>query len=185
MIIVPELETRNLRLVPFGPDDEGYLFLLYDRAARSRFAEFPVLEPEAFQAYMVEHMSGPTAGWVIRHRETDVELGTVYLEQVTFGVTGTLHVNLDVDAVKDVRPTNPDGSLVRVVDEAARAVIRHAFEVLGVERVTSAATPQNVYAIKLAERMGFRKEGVLRRGAKVKGEARDVVLYGLLKEEMV
>jgi len=52
--------------------------------------------------------------------------------------------------------------------------------VFGIELTT---TPDNAGAIALAERLGFVREGVLRRRVVERGRAVDIVWFGLLREE--
>ena len=44
--------------------------------------------------------------------------------------------------------------------------------------------PANRASIRVAEKAGFRREGLLRSYIEVKGTRRDVYLYALLPEEM-
>ncbi len=53
----------------------------------------------------------------------------------------------------------------------------------GLERVTAYICTDNPASIGLAEGLGFKREGLLRRHAIIEGERRDHYLYGLLKEE--
>ena len=50
-------------------------------------------------------------------------------------------------------------------------------------RLELTTTPDNAGAIALAERLGFVREGVLRRRVVERGQAVDIVWFGLLREE--
>jgi ribosomal-protein-alanine N-acetyltransferase len=68
--------------------------------------------------------------------------------------------------------------------EALAALIRHSFGVLGMIRIEATVQPDNLRATALLDRLGFRLEGgPLRRRMRVGGEARDLMIYGLLSEE--
>lgn len=68
--------------------------------------------------------------------------------------------------------------------EALAALIRHSFGVLGMIRIEATVQPDNLRATALLARLGFRLEGgPLRRRMRVGGEARDLMIYGLLSEE--
>jgi len=68
--------------------------------------------------------------------------------------------------------------------EAARAVIRMAFEAMHVERVELQCTADNTASARVAERCGFTFEGRLReRSHKKDGGRVDRLWYGLLRSE--
>lgn len=69
------------------------------------------------------------------------------------------------------------------VTEAVRAVAGHAFE-MGLYRLELLAATGNLASQRVAERAGFTREGVLRMARPVPGGRADMVLFGLLKEEL-
>jgi RimJ/RimL family protein N-acetyltransferase len=66
---------------------------------------------------------------------------------------------------------------------AGQATLRHGFEERGLDRITAEVHASNTRPIRLLERLGFTREGVLRRHETYRGEKQDVHLYGMLKEE--
>jgi len=50
-------------------------------------------------------------------------------------------------------------------------------------RVEAEIEPENAASIRLAERLGFQREGLLRDRMFVAGEARSVLMFGLLQPE--
>ena len=71
-----------------------------------------------------------------------------------------------------------------VATRAIRLVCRWAFEELGAERIEICAEPENVASRRVAERAGFRPEGLLRAYELVKGVRRDMVMHSLLPGEL-
>jgi ribosomal-protein-alanine N-acetyltransferase len=63
------------------------------------------------------------------------------------------------------------------------AVLRRAFGELRLHRVEANIQPENRDSIRLAERLGFRKEGLSPRYLKVGGRWRDHERWALLAEE--
>jgi ribosomal-protein-alanine N-acetyltransferase len=53
----------------------------------------------------------------------------------------------------------------------------------GLERIMAFICTDNPASIRLVERLGFRREGLLRRHAVIEGERRDHYLYAMLKDE--
>jgi len=70
-----------------------------------------------------------------------------------------------------------------LVTRAVTAVLDHAFGPLGLHRVELQTTTDNTRSRRVAERLGFTQEGVLREAAAFPGERRDVVVHGLLARE--
>jgi [ribosomal protein S5]-alanine N-acetyltransferase len=67
-----------------------------------------------------------------------------------------------------------------LVAHALVLVSRWAFDELGVKRIGLLADPRNVASLRVAERAGFQREGVLRAWADVNGERVDQASYSLL-----
>jgi RimJ/RimL family protein N-acetyltransferase/8-oxo-dGTP pyrophosphatase MutT (NUDIX family) len=67
----------------------------------------------------------------------------------------------------------------RVARRAVRLLVVYAFGELGLERLQAEVDPENRSSARVAIRSGFRREGLLRGGAVLQGERRDVVVYGL------
>jgi RimJ/RimL family protein N-acetyltransferase len=68
---------------------------------------------------------------------------------------------------------------------AEYAVLKYAFEELGLNRIEAPILDYNVFSKKLATSMGFVKEGVCRSKLFKKNDWHDVEIYGLLKSEFV
>ncbi len=69
-------------------------------------------------------------------------------------------------------------------EEATRALCRFAFEEMNLHKIRLDVHAGNAGAIRTYERVGFRKEGVLRDEAYRRGGYIDVVRMGLLRGEM-
>ncbi|HYE98134.1 MAG TPA: GNAT family protein [Planctomycetota bacterium] len=68
-------------------------------------------------------------------------------------------------------------------EDAGRTLLRQAFGPLGLDRVYLQTFADNVRALRLFLRLGFREEGLLRRHAAAGGGRRDVRIMGLLRSE--
>jgi pseudaminic acid synthase len=66
---------------------------------------------------------------------------------------------------------------------ASEAILRIAFEELGLHRLTLRVFADNAAALRLYERIGFCREGVLREHALGEAAYRDVVVMGILESE--
>src|SRR5262245_44771194 len=71
-----------------------------------------------------------------------------------------------------------------VAARALRLVSRWAIEELGAGHVQLITDPANVGSQRVAEKVGFRREGTLRSFVFIKGIRRDAVMYSLLPEDL-
>ncbi|HYD81989.1 MAG TPA: GNAT family protein [Paucimonas sp.] len=69
------------------------------------------------------------------------------------------------------------------LQEAMTALIDYAFEELSLRRLEAEADPRNLVSDRALRRLGFTREGLLRKRWIMKGEVVDSHVYGLLREE--
>ena len=69
--------------------------------------------------------------------------------------------------------------------EASWFLCDTAFRRLGVRRISSSALDKNLASLSVLKRLGFVEEGREREAVCVKGRCMDMVLYGLLKKELL
>lgn len=70
-----------------------------------------------------------------------------------------------------------------IVTRAMRAVLRYAFEVDQLNKITLIIVSENKRSIAVAERLGFRFDGVFRDDVLIHGIFYDNVIYSLLRDE--
>jgi RimJ/RimL family protein N-acetyltransferase len=68
-------------------------------------------------------------------------------------------------------------------NEALTALLDYAFEQMKLHRIEADIEPRNAGSIKTVERLGFRREGLLRERWIVGDEMQDSVFYGLLERD--
>ena len=71
-----------------------------------------------------------------------------------------------------------------VASRALGRVTRWAVEERGAGRVQLITHPENVASQRVAEKAGFKREGVLRGWVVIKGTRRDAAMYALLPEDL-
>lgn len=64
--------------------------------------------------------------------------------------------------------------------EAMTALVDFAFHTLGLRRLEADADPRNKGSLRVLERLGFAREGLLRERWMIGGEAQDTAIHGLL-----
>lgn len=71
-----------------------------------------------------------------------------------------------------------------LMSHAVPALCRHAFSLLGLERIEAACLPENEASIRVLEKAGFRREGFARGYLSIAGARRDHLLFALLKSDL-
>lgn len=69
--------------------------------------------------------------------------------------------------------------------EALLSLMRYLFNVKNFERIEAKVLPENLPSIALLERVGMKREGLLRKGVFCKTCLRDVYIYSILKNEFL
>ena len=70
-----------------------------------------------------------------------------------------------------------------LVTEAAARLVEHAFADLALHRVWASCLPENPASARVLEKLGFRREGLLRQNLRIHGAWRDSWLYAILADE--
>jgi RimJ/RimL family protein N-acetyltransferase len=69
------------------------------------------------------------------------------------------------------------------MSEALPTLLRYAFGEMQLHRIWADTDPRNGPAIRALERLGFRREGLLREHYLVQAEPQDAIVYGLLRSD--
>lgn len=67
--------------------------------------------------------------------------------------------------------------------EAGKLIIEHGFKSLNLNRIYCGTSEENIGMQKLADYLGFKKEGVSRQAMFKNGGYKDIILYGLIKND--
>jgi [ribosomal protein S5]-alanine N-acetyltransferase len=174
----PTLHTARLRLRPFDDADADDLYALQSSARVLRYWDAPP--------------------WSDRAR-ADRFLATC--RQMAEEGTGA---RLAVDRLSDGRfvgwcslsrfdPVHRSASLgycygeaawgSGIATEAARELLRWAFDALDLDRVQAETDTRNAGSARVLEKLGFVREGTLREDCVVDGEVSDSWVYGLVRRE--
>ena len=177
---VPVLETPRLRLRPYRTDDDEAMFALYSDPRVMRYWSFPAwVELAQARIYLQRATAGMDSGeifpWAIADRASDRLIGALTLfslhaEQLRAEVGYSL---------------SPDYQGRGLAAEALRCGLAHAFDSLGLVRVEADIDPRNQPSCRLLEKIGFVREGLLRKRWRVNGEVCDSAFYGLLADEFI
>jgi RimJ/RimL family protein N-acetyltransferase len=135
--------------------------------------------PEAFAAWVEEALAQQAAGRALPFALVEPATGR--------GIGSTRLGNHDAPSARvEIGWTwvARDWQRTRVNTEAKYLLLRHAFEVLGMERVELKTDAINARSRAAILRIGAREEGILRRHQRTwDGRLRDTVFYSVLRDE--
>jgi [ribosomal protein S5]-alanine N-acetyltransferase len=177
---VPVLETERIRLRPYRDGDVEAMFALYSDARVMRYWSFPAwTERRQAEQYLARAWAAMEAGeifpWAIADRATDTLIGAL-----TFFSLHREQKRLEIGY-----SLSPDRQGQGLAAEALRCAIGFGFDTVGLVRIEADIDPRNVPSGNLLERLGFVREGLLRKRWRVNGDVCDTAFYGLLPEEFV
>ena len=172
------LETRRLLLRPLEETDAPALLALFSDSRVMRYWSTPPWTS-----------IGQAQAMVARDREAlprgeHLRLGIVRRDDAVLVGTCTLF-----DWAPSCRRAEIGFALApewwgrAYMDEALRALLRHGFDAMALNRVEADIDPRNEASARTLERLGFRREGLLRERWIVGDEVSDTALYGLLQRD--
>ena len=173
-----ELITERLTLRPFREDDT-----------------------EALYAYSKDEPVGRNAGWkphesieesrdILHHFIEEREVWAI-CEKQSGKVIGSIGLHRDSKRRRNFNQCRMMGYVLSkaywgqgLMTEAAKEVLRHAFEDLGLEMVTISHFSYNQRSARVIEKLGFHREGILRKAfLRYDGSLLDDVGYSMTREE--
>jgi [ribosomal protein S5]-alanine N-acetyltransferase len=176
---LPSLQGPRVRLrAPREEADTDAVFALFGDPETMRYWSRPAMrrrsEAEAFIASIRQGFQRRQfLNWLIAEHASDQVIGSCTLYDIQpahlrAGIGYALH-----------RESAGRG----LASEAVALALRWGFGQLGLNRIEADIHPDNLSSQRLLERLGFRREGLLRQRFASRDEVQDSVIYGLLAEE--
>jgi RimJ/RimL family protein N-acetyltransferase len=174
----PRLVGERVHLRAHREDDLPAFFALYSDAKVMRYWSFPAWiridqAHERFAGALAGHDPHRLLCWAIAERADDQLIGGITLHAID-RAQGRAEIGYALLSSHWGRG---------YAREAMRLAIAYAFGALGLRRLEADIDPRNTGSCKLAERMGFLREGLLRERWQVDGEISDSAMYGLLARD--
>jgi len=166
------LQTERLTLRPLTVDDAADLFVALSQPATMRFMDTPVhADIDESRAHLARMLTPTSCWWAIRRQGHEQVIGFVgYLGNV--GVPGMGYL---------LQPTYwQQGFMTEAVD-AALAYGFAANPGLDLDRVELWINDGNIASQRLAERVGFARQGQFRMRYPHEATAHDKIVYGLFR----
>jgi [ribosomal protein S5]-alanine N-acetyltransferase len=175
----PTLVTPRLRLRQFRPEDADAIHECFANPEAMRFWNTPMhnkrIETERAVRRFIDCTPSYYRFWAVADAATDRCLGMVNYHDG--------HIRSKRVAIGYI--VDPARRRQGVGAEAVSAMLQFCFRELGLHRVQAFIHPDNAPSRALAEKLGFRCEGLLRDHLRVGDDWRDDMLYALLANEHI
>jgi [ribosomal protein S5]-alanine N-acetyltransferase len=169
----PSFKTERLLVRPIKPTDAKGLHKAFGDPAAMRFWDRPPARNVDETRGWIPKSTPHFGMWAVLAKD-----GKRFLGMVNFHARNATHRRLAIGYIL-AREHWRKGFM----HEALVPFIGYCFATLGCHRVEALIEPANAASKALAEKLGFRAEGVLRDWLCVKGEFRSVVMYALFEDD--
>lgn len=175
---LPEVETNRLVLIKAALDRAAELFAFSGSPEATRYMTWPTntsLEQteNAIRYVMGRYERHEVAPWLILHKTTNRVIG-----MTGFNWWIPHHGRAEISYA-----LAPAWWGQGLATEAVEAVARFGFEEMGCHRLEALIHPENLASQRVAEKVGFQEEGLLREVLPLKGVPTDHLIYGLLRRD--
>jgi len=175
---LPIITTPRLVLRWISEDDIDSLYEIFSNSEVMRYWSTVPLPNQAAAAELQREIAEGNESekmfkWGLALRDSNIVIGTTTL----------FNLNLDNGRAELGYAMGRAYWGKGYMNEALKAFVSHAFEVIGLRRLEADVDPRNAASIRTLERLGFQREGFLRERWHVNGEIQDAIFYGLLRRE--
>ena len=169
------LKTERLNLRPLEAEDAAAIHLMMSDAEVMAFWDSEVIDDPALTLNVVERQLDEAARDEARYWTMQLAADGGFLGLCDLSEIDRRHSRADVGFMVARRYWGGGYTF-----EAMHAVIGHAAQGLRLKRLQARTHLGNVRSMRLLDRLGFKREGLLRGYVERDGERRDCVLFGLL-----
>jgi RimJ/RimL family protein N-acetyltransferase len=175
---LPTLDGRRVRLRWLVQADVAALYEVFSNADVMRYWSCPPYANEGQAHALLAEIHRLFAArslfeWGVARRDDDRVIGTCTLSHIDAR-------NLRAEVGYALGRAHCGQGLM---SDALSLLLEFAFETLGLRRLEADVDPHNTASIRLLERFGFQREGLMRERWFVSGEVQDALIYGLLRRE--
>ena len=173
------VRTERLLLRDFRPTDFDAVHAYGSDPEVARYMEWGPNMPDDTRFFLGRALANQAAwprldfGLAIEHIEAGMVIGSINLRLCDAGNrTAEIGYSLHRDHWRQ-----------GITYEAARALVDIAFGTLGLHRVIATCDVRNTGSFSVMEKLGMRREGLMRQDREIKGAWRNTYLYAVLAEE--
>ncbi len=174
----PVLNTERLTLRPVSLDDAKELFFLRSDESVMKYIDRPRAKTAEDIFLFVEKVNNNLANndgilWGITIKDDPTLIGSI-------GFHYLMKENYRAEIGYVMHPSQHGKGIMQ---EAARAVLDHGFNIMGLHSVEAHINPENAASAKMLERIGFVREAYFKENYFWDGRFLDSVVYSLIKQD--
>ncbi|MEH6939252.1 GNAT family N-acetyltransferase [Bacillus sp. JJ664] len=174
----PILETSRLMLIEIESKHLDVIYQIFSNEDVTKYYGMSPFTNESQAKVMIESFrirfeNKQGLRWGILDKETNHLIGTI-------GLNNLLLSSKRTEIGYDLLPTFWGNG---IMSEAINEVITYCFETLSLFRIGAVIFPENIASMKVIEKLGFQKEGLLRGYIYQNEESHNVFVYSLLKTD--
>ena len=172
------IETSRLTLSSLKDSDAEDIFEIFSDKQVMQFYDLLPFETldrakEQVKFFTNGYEQKQMIRWGIRYKENGKLIGTC----------GFFAFNEDAEKAELGYELNSSYQGKGIMTEAISEALAFLFKQTTVNRVEAYVEPENIPSQKLLEKLGFTKEGTLRKFERCRGELIDICVFGLLRNE--
>ena len=176
--LLPTLEAPRVRLRWLTADDVDGLFAIFSDELMMRYWSSTPMKARAEAEELllrIQRQFADKSGfqWGVERKADGALLGTCTLFNIHRG-------NMRAELGYCLHSAHWGRGYM---GEALATLIDHSFRALNLRRLEADVDPDNASSLRILDRMGFRREGLLRERWNVGGAIQDSVILGLLARE--
>ncbi len=173
----PEIKTERLVLREIKQEDAEWIYKLRSNSQVARY--------ETFKSYTNIKQAENTIKWFRDEYKNRKGIVWGICLKDHDEIIGILHCEIEVPKVRadfgyDLRPEYWNKG---IMTETVKALLDFTFNKIDVYRIESAVSTQNYASIRVLEKAGFVKEGILRKRSFLGGSLHDMIFLSILKDE--
>ncbi len=173
------LQGQKVRLKPIETEEDQKSFFRSRNSpeAMGEFVNFEPMHWESFQAFAKEWEKPPLDfdAFLIEKNEDKKIIGCVVHYCPSIDFKGVPEIGYIIN--------EPSDRGKGYASEAAKLLVDYLFLTKMIVRIQAGTSLRNSSSMRVLEKLGFQKEGVLRKSYFVNGKYDDSVIFGLLREE--
>ena len=182
VVQVPALDTARLRLRRLMIEDAAAAHLAYGDPEAMRFWDMPPsIDLEETERRLKRSLSVEPqwhATWAVLTRSDGQLPDDEFIGMINYHARQPWNCRLALGWILISRFQRRG-----FMEEAVRAVLTHCFTTLNTHRVEAEIEPDNHRSARLAQRLGFQREGLLRDRLFVADQPRTIQMYALLRSD--
>lgn len=172
------LETERLQLRKIIADDYQEVFKLFSDKELLKYTDNRLHNThedtkKLLKKFEDDFTKDKAVRWVIYHKNDKKIIGLISIYQIDryhkFATLGSFLC----------RKYQKKG----LMPEARKATIKYAFDMLGLNRLEAQVFEKNIPSIKMLEKLGFQKEGLLRENFMINNKLENSYMFSLIKKD--